>query len=212
MHSRRLACFLLGLWLAGGLFLSWVAVENLLGVDRIMAEPNPVVGLEIKALGPGEARLLLRHEASEQNRWLHANWEMVQIVLGSVFFFFLLFATHENKISLLLALLMLVLVLLQRFLLTPELTGLGRLTDFLPDAPSGERNRLWVIRNAYTAAELCKLGLGLALTVRLIVRRSGRSSGDAREKFDLIDKADHRHVNRGLRPADRGHGAESLGG
>jgi hypothetical protein len=212
MHSRRLACFVLGVWLAGSLFLSWVATENLLAVDRIMAEPNPGAALEIKALGPGEARLLLRHEASEQNRWLFANWEIIQIVLGSVFFFFLLFGTHENKISLLLVLLMLILVLLQRFLLTPELTGLGRLTDFVPDVPSGGHNKFWVIQNAYTVAELCKLGLGLALTVRLIVRGRGRSSGDARDEFDLIDKADHRHVNRGLRPADRGHGAESLGG
>jgi hypothetical protein len=202
----------LGVWLAGGLFLSWVATENLLGVDRLLAAPNPRAALDIRTLGPGEARLLLRHEASEQNRRLFANWETVQIVLGCGFLFFLLFGTHESKASLLLVLLMVLLVLLQRFLLTPELTGLDRMLDYVPDGSSGEHYKLRAVQYAYTVVELCKLGLGLALTVRLVVRHHGHSSGDTREEFDLVDKADYRHVNRRLRAPDGGHGAESLGG
>jgi hypothetical protein len=196
MHYRRIASFLLGLWLGGGLFMAWVATENFHSVDRLLAQPSPLVSTQIKALGTGGARLLLRYQAAEQNRWYFESWEAVQIVLGTGFFFFLLFGSSEGKFSLLLALLMLLIVLVQRFLLTPELVGLGRTIDFIPaDVPSTERNKFWMVHGAYSGIEILKWGLGLVLGARIIWLRAGRS-GDTRQDLDLIDKADHRHVNR----------------
>jgi len=115
--------------------------------------------------------------------------------MGVLFFFFVLFATSENKFALSVVLVMIAGVLVQRFLLTPGMISLGRMIDFVaPNAPSGERTQFWVLHSWYWGVELVKWGLGLALGARLIARRS-RRSGHVRQELNLVDKADHRHVD-----------------
>src|SRR5579872_175115 len=109
MHSRRLACLLLGLWLGGGIFMEWMARENLLAVDRMIAQPAPAATLRIKLMGKEQAYLLLRYQANEENRYCYEVWEGMQVALSAVFFFFLLFGTTEGKVSLALALAMMIL-------------------------------------------------------------------------------------------------------
>jgi hypothetical protein len=122
-------------------------------------------------------------------------WGTVQVVAGIALFFLLLFGSREGKIPLLLGLLMIVVSVLQRFLLTPEIASLGRALDFLPDSASGgERSRLRLFEGGYLLVEAVKWGLGLLLAV--IVGRRRRRSRNARKDLDLIDKSDHRHVNR----------------
>lgn len=199
MHSRRLACLLLGIWFAGGAFLQWISTENYRAADRLLDQPNPVASLRFKTLGgTTEARLLLRYQVAEQNRFYFEAWETVQLMLGSFFFFFLLFGTREDKFSLLLALLMLIAAAVQRFFLTPEITSFGRMLDFMPaDAYNPARRRLPIVQSAYAGVEFTKLGLGILLAVWLIVGRGRRRSrGDVRQELDLIDKANYRHVDR----------------
>src|SRR5215472_7728194 len=101
MHSERLICFLLGIWLAGGLFMAWVATENFRGAERLLHEGSLSARIDFKMLddphtgGPGAARLLLRYQASEQNRFYFESWEEAQIVLGTVLFFIVLFRVRE---------------------------------------------------------------------------------------------------------------------
>src|SRR5512133_3178010 len=132
MHARRLACFLLGLWLAGGLVMAWIARESLGAADRLWARRSPAATLRLKALGP-DARSILRLQALEENRRLSGKWETAQIVFGTFFFLAMLFGSRENKFVLLGVLLLTALVLLQKFLITPELNALGRLVDVLPE-------------------------------------------------------------------------------
>jgi len=173
----------------------WVAAESFGSVDRLLARPPPVATAQFKALGRADARLLLRYQVAEQNRWYFQTWEEAQIVIGALFFFFLLFATGESPFALLLVLLMIAGVLAQRFLLTPGMISLGRMIDFAsPNALTGERTQFWVLHSWYWGVELVKWALGLALAVRLISRRGGRS-GNARQHFDMVDKANYRHVN-----------------
>ena len=175
--------------------MAWVAAESFGSVDRLLARPHPVATLQFKALGRAEARLLLRYQVAEQNRSNFEAWEVAQILMGALFFFFVLFATRENKFALLLILLMIASVVVQRFLLTPAMISLGRLIDFVPpDAPSGDRTQFWVMHSWYWGVELVKWGLGLALCARLISQRN-RRSGNARQEFNMVDKANHRHVN-----------------
>jgi hypothetical protein len=175
--------------------MAWVAAESFSSVDRLLARPHAVATAEFKELGRADARLLLRYQVAEQNRWYFEAWETTQIVMGMLFFFFMLFATRENKFALFLVLLMIAGVLVERFLLTPGLISLGRMIDFVPpDADSGERTQFWVLDSWYWGVELAKLILGLALAARLVSQRSGRS-GDARQQFDMVDKANHRHVD-----------------
>jgi hypothetical protein len=196
MHYRRMASLLLGLWLGGGLLTAWFAIESFRSVDRLLSAPGPVVAIQIRALGPGGARALLRYQAAEQNRSFFQTWEFLQLIWGVGFFSFLLFGSTEGKFSLLLLLLMLLIVAAQRFFMTPELSSLGRTFDFIPaDVPSVERNRFWMLHSIYTGSEILKWGLGLVLGARLIFHRERRSM-DTGHQFDVIDKANHRHINR----------------
>ncbi|MBZ5724836.1 MAG: hypothetical protein LAP87_07545 [Acidobacteriia bacterium] len=194
MHSRRLACFLLGLWLGGSLLMVWIATGNFRSADRALEQPNPAVALQIKTFGFTQTRLLLRYQISEQNRLSLETWEYAQLFFGIFLFFFFLFGTGEGKFSLAAVLCMLAIVVFQRFLLTPQLIGLGRSIDFLPDAASHEHKQFQVISQAYSIIEPVKWVLGLALAAVMIWRR-GRS-GYAGQEIDLIDKAYHGHVDR----------------
>jgi hypothetical protein len=196
MHARRLASFLLGLWLAGGLFMAWVATENFREVDRLLSGDNPTATLRFKPLG-SDARMLLRYHASEQNRWLFRSWETGQIVYGAAFFMLMLFGSRENKFILGGVLLLTLLVLVQRLFLSPELIAVGRMIDFVPQAAtSPDRSKFWIIHAAYTGVEMGKWVLILILTGQMVFsrKRSGRSR-DSRRKVDSVDKPNYRRVD-----------------
>src|SRR5271157_1748334 len=168
MNTRRLACFLLGIWMGGGLLMAWLAAQSLSSVDRLLARPHPVATAQFKALGRADARLLLRYQVSEQNRWHFEMWEVAQIVMGALFFLFVLFATRENKFALSLILLIIAGVVVQHILITPAMISIGRMIDFVPpDAPSGDRAQFLVIHSWYWGVELGKWVLGMALAARL---------------------------------------------
>jgi hypothetical protein len=196
MHFRRFACLILGAWLGAAAMMSLVATQNFRTVDRILLSPHPAASQDLKTLGRDSSRMLLRWEASEQNRWLFEVWETAQVALGIAVFFILLFGSTETKYSLALSLLMLVVVILQRFLVTPMMTGLGRLIDFVPPGTrSPERIKFGVLHMGYLGMEATKLLLGLLLVIKLMVR-TRRKSAQAGGDIDVIDKAYHRHVNR----------------
>jgi hypothetical protein len=175
MHFRRFAALLLGAWLAGSLFMDMVATQNFRSVDRLLAAPSPQLAERIQAMGGHDtARVILRHQVSEQNRWYFETWERIQIGLGAALFFVLLFGAIPNRLMLLLTLLMLGTVLTMHFWLTPEIVRLGRAMDFVPPGTTfAGRARFWMFHGMYSASELIKLGIGIALAV-LLVRRNKR--------------------------------------
>jgi cell division protein FtsW (lipid II flippase) len=173
MHFRRFAAFLLGAWLAGCLFMDMVATQNFRSVDRLLAAPSPQLAERVQAMGGHDAaRMLLRHQVAEQNRWYFETWEQAQIVLGVALFLVLLFGAVADRWMLFFTLLMLSLVLIAHFALTPEITRLGRAFDFVPPgASSPDRARFWLLHGSYSAIELIKLGAGIVLAVLLVRRR-----------------------------------------
>jgi hypothetical protein len=183
------------MWLAGGFFMAAVATQSFRSVDRILAQPNPLAAVEMKGLAPGVPRMLLRYQASEFNRHLFEAWEIVQIIGGGFLFFFLLFGTSEDKITLALVLVVLAAALFERLLLTPEITALGRTLDFATSEQAAPgRSRFWVLHSAYAAIEVMKwIVLGF-VGMRLMSRH--RRSGDIRNELDMIDKANYGHVDR----------------
>jgi hypothetical protein len=123
-------------------------------------------------------------------------WETAQIALGMAVIFVLLFGSTEGKYALALAVMLLVIVLIQRFLLTPLMVSLGRIIDFVPlNIRSPERIRFQVLHMGYAGLESFKCLLCLLLAGKLLIRtrrRSGQAAGDV----DVVDKSYHRHVNR----------------
>jgi hypothetical protein len=172
--------------------MALVALDSSRSVDRILKNPGPALNPQIKALGPGEARLLLEYQAVQRSRWLFEAWSIAQIAWGAVFFFFLLFGTAEGKAALILALVMLAAVLGQQLLLMPGLFAPGGRAG--ADALiSSEDSAVALADIGYWVVEIGKVAAGLALAFRL-VRRHG-SSGHARQQVDLVDEANHGHVN-----------------
>jgi hypothetical protein len=193
MHYRRIVCFLLGVWLGGGILMAWYGARSFGSVETIMNQSNPGFVVQTRPLGPAATRMVLRYVVAEQNRWLFRNWEYMQIALASLFFCYLLFGTMEGKFSLAVMLAMLALTVMQRLLISPDLGITGRTLDFAPsDLAAQERARFWLVHNAYLAVEALKFGLGLILG---IIVMSSRRSGDPLNQFNMIDKANHRHVN-----------------
>lgn len=189
MHTRRLATLLLGLWLGGGLFMTWIAIHNFRGVDKLLRSPEPAAAQYIKVLGNSSAQTLLRHQVGELNRQYFNTWELAQLCIAPVFLLTMLFDGKADKLYLGLGGLALLLVLVQHFLITPQVTTLGRALDFLPqEAPSAERGGFWRFHNAYYTLEVIK-GLTLAgMSVRLLIVSSRRRR--SRKKVDLIDDSE----------------------
>jgi hypothetical protein len=175
MHFRRLACFLLGGWLAGGIFMASVATQNFRSVDRLLANPAPPARMQIDKLGKDATRALLRYQVAEENRLYFETWGIIEAMLGFVLLLTLLFGSTETNFTLLLALLMLIIAVLQRFLLTPEIVILGRVIDFVPASQtSPERSHFWMLHAAYSGLEVAKWVLNLLLTAKLLLRRKHR--------------------------------------
>jgi hypothetical protein len=195
MHARRLACFILGMWLAAGISVAWLEREDFQTIQDVLSKPDPPVAERLKALGAHEAYLLMGHVAAEQRQRTIERWEGVQLVLGLAFFFFLLFGTHEGKLSQAMALLLVGMVLLERFLLTPEVLSLGRIAGFAPGHASGEDARRVILSSTHEFFEIAKWMIQVALGAVLVLRRT-RRSGDTGDQIHMVDKPDYGHVNR----------------
>jgi len=166
--------------------MDMVVTQNFRSVDRLLAKPAPPAAQQLDQLGPGAARMLLRHQVSEQNRWYFETWGVMETALGAALLLILLFGSTEKNFSLLLALLMLLIAILQRFALTPWMVFLGRIIDWVPiDQPSAERSRFWLLHNGFVGLELLNWTLGLLLTAKLILRGRRRGGGD--QAADLLD-------------------------
>jgi hypothetical protein len=88
---------------------------------------------------------------------------------------------------------MLALTLVQRLLISPELGITGRTLEYIPgDLAAQEHARFWLLHSVYLAVEALKFGFGLILGVIVMSRKH---SGDPLNQFNMIDKANHRHVN-----------------
>ena len=196
MHARRLACFILGMWLAAGIAVAWLEREDFQTIQDVLSHPDPAVADRIKVLGAHETYLLMGHVAAEQRQRTIRTWENVQLVFGLGFFFFLLFGTHEGKLPLAMALLLIGIVLMERFLVTPETLSLTRIASFARTrTASGEAIQRLVLSATHEGFEIAKWIVEAALGAVLILRR-GRRSGDSGDQFHVVDKPDYGHVNR----------------
>jgi len=85
MHARRLACFILGMWLAAGITVAWLERADFQTIQDVLSQPDPAVAERVKALGAHEAYLLMGHVASEQRQRTIRSWEDVQLFWASGF-------------------------------------------------------------------------------------------------------------------------------
>ena len=192
MHTRRVASFLLGIWIGCSLFLGIIAFQNLRSPSLILSMPAEGASKILQPVPPEQARLLLRHLAAEQNRLYFYAWEWVEILLALLLGGCLLLATQRRILPLVLCGLMLAVVLVEHFAIMPELAYRGRATDFPPgSAIFGAQARVWVLTQVYAGMEMAKLLMGGILTSYLFYFRRR-----VRKEADVAGQAHHTHAGR----------------
>jgi hypothetical protein len=206
MDSRRLACVLLGAWIGCSLFMTAVATTNFRLVDQLLDIPTvPAAARQFQAMGQATARHMMRHQASEINRYFFETWGLMQIVLGlgvlGVIVFGVRARSGQLKTMLGLAGFALVLVLINQFIITPTIVGVGRVLDFTEPAQfTAERARFWNYHRAYSTLEVGKLLTCAALTVFMLLAGTGKrrraARGDEEPEVRAMDLRRERMVSR----------------
>jgi hypothetical protein len=178
MQFHRLASFIIGIWLGVSVFMDFVATQNFHNVGRVLGSIDVRAVETAKKIGDrGAALMLLRYFAGEANRYLFEQWEWAELLLGLALLLVLVFCGTNQKLALTLCLLMMCLVVSQRFKLTPMITNLGRELEFSPSAS----RRFAAYHAAYGYVELTKLALGLTLALRLLIRSRSSKKAFVRE-------------------------------
>lgn len=192
MHTRRFASLLLGGWLFASALLDFVVIQNFRSVDRFLASPGVVAALQVKAIGGrDEARLFLRRNAAEENRYLFEQWEIAQLAIGATLIGAVVFGRGEiTKLVMTLLTGMLAIVCVQRFALTPQIAELGRTLDNTGGSTSND-TLFWRLHGLYSGLELLKIGMGLLTACALLVRSVDRTH---------FVRAHRKSVNRAAQP------------
>jgi hypothetical protein len=195
VHTRRIAAFFLGAWLAGSLVVMFLSTQDSHSAAALINSPVPAAKKMIDSLGADQAGLLLRHAAAEESRGVLFTWELAEIPLGLILGGCLFLGTQKRLFPIVLCGAMLALVLFQHFGVGAELAFRGRETDFPPgNAEVGPIERLRALQAVYYGVELVKLVAGGILASYLFVFHTSRRG--SRKEVDAVDHADHRHVNR----------------
>lgn len=170
MHRYRIAAFLAGCLILGSLFMIFVATQNFGTVDRVLAAPPREAVQMFQALGPENARLLLRYLAGEENRLFFTSWELAQIALGALLTALVLLAIKSRLLAGM-AGAMLIIVLYQHFRVTPQMITLGRLVDFGSGVGSAAYTQFWRLHGLYGVLEVVKLVLLIVVAGILLFGR-----------------------------------------
>jgi hypothetical protein len=184
-----MAAFLLGIWMGCSILLGLIAIENLRLPGAILAESSDPAAQIAKKVGPEDTRLLLRHQAAEQNRTYFYYWEEVEIAMGLALAICFFLGTQRQILPLVFCGLLLVLVLFEHFGITPELTYRGRQADFPPGSLAfGTQSRVWALDQVYAWVEGIKLLLGAVLASYLFVFRARQR---VRKPVSAADRVHH---------------------
>lgn len=175
MHTRRLACLLIGIWLGCEILVAFI---TLVKPGPEGSQRHPAASVLLSDLGPAGERLW-NYRADELARSVLRGWGAAQIALGTVFLAYLLFGTGESRRALVAAAVMLAIAIVQRTALLPEMLRLDESLDFAgPGAAEAVRTRAVALWWAYAASEALKWVAGAAIVGVLVARRRRPSLPD----------------------------------
>jgi hypothetical protein len=182
IQHRRLSALLLGAWLGASILADLAVTQNFQAVDRFLDAPgNAKTSAQLNEIGRARARIVLRRNAGEENNWIFLNWERLELAIGGALFLLLLFGDRPpDKSVLAVCLAMLGIVVAEHLLLTPRITGLGRLVDDLPPTDPAYKT-FWLLHGFYSGLDILKMLIGFGLAGRLMVRRKHDRDLFARE-------------------------------
>lgn len=195
MHTRRLITFLLGAWFA--IVLS-VSLGTWLGsrvADNVAKTPPSEPGRALIVIGAPMTEKLFLFVASEINRSVTESSGWAELALVFVLGCMLFLQNYSRQATILSAVLFLA-ICATKFLLTPQIGGLGRMLDFqAADILQAERTRLANLRTAYTIVTGCKLLCGIWISAILLVRGPNSRMRRRRGNVDAVDDAENGHID-----------------
>ena len=173
-RNRRLACLILGMWLGAAAIADVIVALNFSTVDRFLVAPGGnATATEINRAGHNSVRYILRRNAAEENATIFESWEWTQIIVGIAFFLLILFGDRKSEAALIMEAGMVIIVLVQRFVLTPQVISLGReaaeTSQVVLDNPVS--TQFGVYHGIYAVSEILKLVIGVSLAIRLMLTR-----------------------------------------
>jgi len=162
---------LLSAWLTFTLVMWFAATQSFSTVDRVLRTPNPQFTAATKGMAEAQARVVLRHLASEINRTFFWGYGLAQIVVGGLLLWLHWRETPRDSLGFGVVCGMFVLALILTLVLTPLIVSLGRSIDFVPrNPPPPVMPRFWALHGAFTGLDGVKFLAGLGLLVRSILR------------------------------------------
>ena len=172
---------LLGLWLGAGIVTDVTVTTNFSTVDRFLQSPGSIAtSIELNKIGRDRLREILRRNAGEENNYIFENFELAELGLGAVLFFVLLFGDRPQISMLAFTAVMEVIVGVQHFFLSPQITALGRqIVGLAKSTP--EYQRFWMFHGIYSGSEILKLVIGIAFFLRLVIRQKPDPNQFAKE-------------------------------
>lgn len=165
MNRRTALALTIGGWLAGTLFMWFVATQNFATVDRILAAPPEQFQSMTADLDDADTREVLRYEASELNRLYFDRWGYAQVLLALIAVALSWTGGRRLRAGILVAA---VITVGLQFYVVPETIRIGRRIDFQPREPETPlQAEFWRLHHAYTGLDMLKFltlaGCGIAL-------------------------------------------------
>ena len=193
MHTRRMAGFVLGVWLGGSILMILIQVENLRFTSSLLSTPSDQAAEFLKKAPQENIQLLMRYQAAEQNRRYSYVWEQAQFGLALILGASLFLGTQRRIFPLVFCGLMLLMVIFQHIGVTNELAYRGREADFPPgNASYSAQTRVWALDQVYGSVEGTKIVLGALLSGYLFTFRARRT----RKQINAIDYPLQSHTDR----------------
>ena len=193
MHTRRVATFILGVWLGGSLMMLLLQTANLHFTASLLATPSDQAAEFLKHGAQQDYALMMHYQAAEQNRRYEDIWEDVEFGLGAILAATLFLGTQRRIFPMAICGLMLVMLIFEHVGVTPSLGYRGRETDFPPgNAAVDALVRMYALGQIFAWVEGSKLVLGILLAGYLFIFRARR----IRVKSDSIDQPHHSQIAR----------------
>ena len=179
---------ILGMWLGAAIFADLAVTRNFRTVDRFLVSPGSgTIAGEIEKIGPERLRPILRRNAGEENNTIFEDWESAELAIGAVLIGLLFTGGRPTPQLLWLVGLMMAIVTIQRFYLSPQVTDLGRqIADLSPKDPLN--TRFWTFHGIYSGAEIAKLLLGFTAAIYLSLRRRKEAETAPAKESPLVVK------------------------
>ena len=184
MLTRRVALFILGIWIGGSALVGMLVLQNPVASENQFINPASDAKTLIAKMDLAQAKMLLHNFVGEQNRAYLANWGLAQLILGASVVILCAFSAKKQWIPLLMTLAMTFVVAFQYVFTVPELAFLGRNADFLAQPSPVLEAQITTTATIFGITEGVKLVLGGILISYLFAAQNSSSSRKRRRSTD----------------------------